>query len=110
MAKDAEGAHARDELGLTETNTAKPLQAAFASAGSFAAGAALPLAISALVPLGALIPAVAGTALLFLASLGALAAFAGGAKVSRAAIRVTFWGALAMAVTAAVGALFGVVS
>jgi VIT1/CCC1 family predicted Fe2+/Mn2+ transporter len=110
MARDAEGAHARDELGLTETNAARPLQAAFASAGSFAAGAALPLAISALVPLGALVPSVAGTALFFLGALGALSAYAGGAKVRPAAIRVTFWGALAMGLTAGAGALFGAVS
>jgi VIT1/CCC1 family predicted Fe2+/Mn2+ transporter len=110
MAKDAEGAHARDELGLTDTNAARPLQAAFASAGSFAAGAALPLVISALVPLGALVPTVAGTALFFLGALGAISAYAGGAKVRPAAIRVTFWGALAMGMTAGVGALFGAVS
>lgn len=110
MAKDAEGAHARDELGLTETNTARPLQAALASAGCFAAGAALPLGISAVVPLGAFVPSVAGTALFFLGTLGALSAFAGGAKARPAAIRVTFWGALAMGLTAGVGALFGAVS
>jgi VIT1/CCC1 family predicted Fe2+/Mn2+ transporter len=110
MAKDAEGAHARDELGLTEVNTAKPLQAAFASAGSFAAGAALPMLVCLLVPLGALIPIVAGTALLFLGGLGALSASVGGAKVRPAAFRVTFWGALAMGLTAGVGALFGAVS
>jgi VIT1/CCC1 family predicted Fe2+/Mn2+ transporter len=107
MAKDAEGAHARDELGLTETNTARPLQAALASAGSFAAGAALPLTIAALVPLGALVPSVAGAALFFLGALGALSAYAGGAKARPAAIRVTLWGALAMGLTAGGGALFG---
>lgn len=110
MAHDAEGAHARDELGITETQSARPIQAALASAASFAAGAALPLAITAFVPMGALLPAVGGTALLFLAALGGLSARVGGAKVRPAAIRVTFWGALAMGLTAGVGALFGVVS
>ena len=110
MAHDAEGAHARDELGLTETHAARPLQAALASAASFAAGAALPLAITALVPLGALIPTVAATALVFLAVLGGVSARVGGARVRPAAIRVTFWGALAMGLTAGVGALFGAVN
>ena len=110
MAHDAEGAHARDELGITEALSARPLQAALASAGSFAAGAVLPLAITALVPLGAMIPSVAGTALVFLAVLGSVSARVGGAKVRPAAIRVTFWGALAMGLTAGVGALFGAVA
>lgn len=109
MAHDAEGAHARDELGITETLSARPLQAALASAASFAAGAVLPLAITALVPRVALVPAVAGTALCFLAVLGSVSARVGGAKVRPAAIRVTFWGALAMGLTAGVGALFGAV-
>ncbi len=107
MAHDAEGAHARDELGMTETTTARPLQAALASAASFAAGAVLPLIISALVPMKALVPTVALTALVFLALLGSLAARAGGAQMRPAAIRVSFWGALAMGLTAGVGALFG---
>ncbi len=110
MAHDAEGAHARDELGMTETHAAKPLQAALASAASFAAGAALPLAMTALIPRGALVPAVAATALVFLAVLGGVSARAGGARVRPAAIRVTFWGALAMGLTAGVGTLFGAVS
>jgi VIT1/CCC1 family predicted Fe2+/Mn2+ transporter len=107
MAHDAEGSHARDELGITEVFSARPLQAAFASAGSFAAGAALPLAITALAPMGMLLPAVAGTALVFLVALGSVSARVGGAKVLPAAVRVTFWGALAMALTAGVGALVG---
>jgi len=110
MAHDAEGAHARDELGITEALSARPIQAAMASAGSFAAGAILPLIITALVPLGALMPAVGGTALVFLAVLGSVSARVGGAKVPPAAIRVTFWGALAMGITAGVGALFGAVA
>jgi len=107
MAHDALGAHARDELGLTETHTARPVQAALASAATFAVGAALPLALAALVPFGAVIAAVSGGSLLFLALLGGLAARAGGAGVLLGAGRVTLWGALAMAATAAVGALFG---
>ncbi|MDP2274686.1 MAG: VIT family protein [Archangium sp.] len=110
MAHDAEGAHARDELGITETHAAKPVQAALASAASFAAGAALPMLITAVVPRETLLPAVGFTALLFLGMLGGLSAKVGGAKVRPAAIRVTFWGALAMGMTAGVGALFGVVS
>ncbi len=107
MAHDAEGAHARDELGITETLSARPLQAALASAGSFAAGAALPLAIAALVPMHLLLPTVAGAALISLAALGSVSARVGGAKMGPAALRVTFWGALAMALTAGVGALVG---
>jgi VIT1/CCC1 family predicted Fe2+/Mn2+ transporter len=110
MAHDALGAHARDELGISETLSARPIQAALASAASFAVGATLPLAVTAVVPEAQLIPVVAGTSLLFLALLGALAARAGGAGVSVGAIRVTFWGALAMAATAGVGALFGTVA
>ena len=107
MAHDAIGAHARDELGISLTFRARPIQAALASAGSFVIGAALPLVVTAVAPHAGLIPLVAGTSLLFLALLGGLAARAGGAGVTLGAIRVTFWGALAMAVTAGVGALFG---
>jgi VIT1/CCC1 family predicted Fe2+/Mn2+ transporter len=108
MAHDALGAHARDELGISDTLAARPVQAALASAGTFAVGAALPLLVVLLVPLSALMWAVAGSSLVFLALLGSLAARAGGASVLTAATRVTFWGALAMALTAGVGALFGV--
>ena len=107
MAHDALGAHTRDELGLSETSTARPIQAAFASAASFAVGAALPLAAAALVPLTSLIVSVSASSLVFLALLGGVAARAGGARMLPGAWRVTFWGALAMAITAAVGALFG---
>jgi VIT1/CCC1 family predicted Fe2+/Mn2+ transporter len=107
MAHDALGAHARDELGISRTLSARPVQAALASAASFAVGAALPLAVTAAVSEARLIPVVAGTSLLFLALLGTLAARAGGAGVAVGAFRVTFWGALAMAATAGVGALFG---
>jgi VIT1/CCC1 family predicted Fe2+/Mn2+ transporter len=110
MAHDALGAHARDELGISKTVTARPVQAALASAGSFATGAAMPLLVTAIVPAAALIPLVAGTSLAFLALLGGLAAHTGGAPVTSGALRVTFWGALAMAVTAGVGALFGTVA
>ena len=109
MAHDALGAHARDELGITETLRARPVQAALASAGSFAIGAATPILVTALVPLAHVLIVVSGTSLLFLALLGALAARAGGARLAPSVIRVTFWGALAMAVTAGVGALFGTV-
>jgi VIT1/CCC1 family predicted Fe2+/Mn2+ transporter len=107
MAHDALDAHARDELGISTALTARPIQAALASAASFAAGAAMPLLASAFTPQTILIPAVAGSSLVFLALLGGLAAHTGGARVSVGAMRVTFWGALAMAVTAGVGALFG---
>jgi len=107
-AHDALGAHARDELGISETMTARPVQAALASAATFAVGAAMPLLIALLVPVSALMWAVSGSSLLFLALLGSLAGRAGGASVITAAVRVTFWGALAMALTAGVGALFGV--
>ena len=110
MAHDAIGAHARDELGISETLRARPIQAALASAGSFAVGAAMPLVVTALAPVAALIPLVSGTSLAFLALLGGLAARAGGAGVTMGAIRVTFWGALAMVLTAGVGALFGTVA
>jgi len=108
MAHDALGAHARDELGISTTLTARPVQAALASAGTFAIGALLPLLVVLLAPASVLLWAVAGSALVFLALLGSLAARAGGASVLTAATRVTFWGALAMALTAGVGALFGV--
>jgi VIT1/CCC1 family predicted Fe2+/Mn2+ transporter len=107
MAHDALGAHARDELGVSPALTARPIQAALASAASFFAGAVLPLLVTAIAPGAVLIPLVAGTSLLFLALLGGLAARVGGAGVIVGAIRVTFWGALAMALTAGVGALFG---
>jgi VIT1/CCC1 family predicted Fe2+/Mn2+ transporter len=110
MTYDALAAHARDELGLTEIHTARPIQAAIASAVSFAVGAALPLTITLLSPEGSIIPFVAGGSLLFLAILGGLAAQAGGAKIWVGAIRVTIWGAIAMIVTAAIGALFGTVA
>ena len=108
MAHDALGAHARDELGLSETLSARPIQAALASAASFAVGAAMPLLAVATVSGSSLIPVVSGTSLVFLAILGGLAARVGGASVMTSAARVTFWGALAMALTAGVGALFGV--
>lgn len=107
MAHDALGAHARDELGISPALSARPIQAALASAGSFAVGAVMPLLVTAIAPAAGLIPLVSGTSLLFLALLGGLAARAGGAGVTVGAMRVTFWGALAMAVTAGVGALFG---
>jgi len=107
MAHDALGAHARDELGISEALSARPIQAAVASAGSFAVGAAMPLLVTAIAPESGLILLVSGTSLVFLTLLGGLAARAGGAGVTGGAIRVTFWGALAMVVTAAVGALFG---
>ena len=108
MSHDALGAHARDELGISAIMTARPVQAAVASAATFSVGAALPLLIVLLAPAASIMWAVAGSALLFLALLGGVAARAGGASVAKAALRVTFWGALAMALTAGVGALFGV--
>jgi vacuolar iron transporter family protein len=110
MAHDAIGAHARDELGISETLRARPIQAALASAGSFAAGAVMPLLVTAITPSAGLIPLVSGTSLVFLALLGGLAARASGAGVMVGAIRVTFWGALAMGLTAGVGALFGTIA
>ena len=107
MAHDALGAHARDELGISETLSARPIQAALASAASFAMGAVLPIAVTALAPAAQLIPWVSTSALLFLALLGAVAARAGGASMLTGAWRVSFWGAMAMAITAGVGALFG---
>ena len=110
MAHDALGAHARDEIGISETGNAKPVQAALSSAATFTVGAALPLLLTLLTPINLLIPVVALSSLVFLALLGGIAARAGGAPVSVGAIRVTFWGALAMALTAGVGSIFGVVA
>jgi len=109
MAHDALGAHARDELGLSELAVARPVQAALASAATFALGAALPLLAALLAPDGRVLAWVGAGSLLFLALLGGVAARAGAAPVGRATLRVTFWGALAMALTAAVGAAFGAV-
>ncbi|MFN0071823.1 MAG: VIT family protein [Chloroflexota bacterium] len=109
MAHGALAAHARDELGISEALSARPVQAAFASAGMFAGGAVLPLLMVVVAPGAYLIPLVAGTSLIFLALLGGLAALAGGANPAVGAGRVAFWGALAMALTAGVGALFGTV-
>ena len=107
MAHDALAAHARDELGISDTIRPRPIQAALASAASFAVGAALPLVVTAVAPEAHLIPVVCATSLVFLAILGGVAARAGGARIGVGAARVTFWGALAMAVTAGVGALLG---
>jgi len=109
MAHDALGAHARDELGISAALAAKPLQAALASAASFVLGAALPLAVIFGAPSHSVVPWISGMSLVFLAGLGAIAARAGGAKIGIGAWRVTLWGALAMGITAAVGALFGAV-
>jgi VIT1/CCC1 family predicted Fe2+/Mn2+ transporter len=109
MAKDALGAHARDELGISEITTARPVQAALTSAASFSVGAAVPLLMIVVSPRGALVPIVFAASLGFLAVLGAIGAKAGGANILRATARVTFWGALAMAVTAGIGKLFGAV-
>lgn len=106
MAHDALGAHARDELGIFERRMARPIQAAFSSAGTFTLGAALPLLAALAAPEAQLIPVVAGLSLIFLAGLGGLAARAGGASMAIGALRVTFWGTLAMGLTAAVGRLF----
>jgi VIT1/CCC1 family predicted Fe2+/Mn2+ transporter len=107
-AKDALGAHARDELGITLNFSARPVQAALSSAASFAAGAALPLSVAWLMPEQSMLWAVALSTLVFLTALGALAARTGGAPVFKGAIRVLFWGALAMAATWGIGTLFGV--
>ena len=107
MAHDALEAHARDELGISAHMQARPVQAALASAASFAVGAALPLAVTAFTPQSLLIPLVSVTSLLFLALLGGLAARTGGARILPGTLRVTFWGALAMGVTMGIGALFG---
>jgi VIT1/CCC1 family predicted Fe2+/Mn2+ transporter len=106
MVHDALGAHSRDELGISDTLAAKPVQAAFASAGTFAAGATLPLLLVLVLPNSALMWGVASGSLLFLATLGLLAARAGGAPALASVLRVSFWGTLAMGLTAAVGALF----
>ncbi len=109
MVHDALAAHARDELGLSEMTTARPVQAAVPSAATFAVGAAMPLLMVVLSPPGGLVLIVSGASLVFLALLGAVAAWAGGAGVLRATVRVTFWGALAMAVTAGIGMMFGTI-
>jgi len=109
MAKDALGAHARDELGISEITTARPVQAALTSAVTFSLGAAMPLLMVVVAPVSALVPVVSAASLGFLALLGAVGARAGGANVLRATARVTFWGALAMALTAGIGKLFGTV-
>ena len=109
MAHDAIGAHARDELGISDTLKARPIQAALASAASFAAGSAMPLLATAFVPETSLATVVSVTSLIFLAALGAVAARVGGARMMPSAIRVMFWGALAMGITAGVGVLFGTV-
>jgi VIT1/CCC1 family predicted Fe2+/Mn2+ transporter len=108
MEHDALGAHARDEIGIIESGRARPFQAAWSSAATFTAGAALPLIVAWAFPMPRLIPLVAGLSLVFLGTLGGIAARTGGASMLRGAIRVTFWGALAMALTAVVGRLFGV--
>lgn len=108
MAHDALGAHVRDELGLSKVLTAQPIQAALASAASFSVGTALPLLVTFIAPRAYLTPLVSGTSIVFLAILGGVAASAGGAPLLLGAIRVTFWGAIAMGMTTAVGALFGV--
>jgi VIT1/CCC1 family predicted Fe2+/Mn2+ transporter len=108
MSHDALGAHARDELGISEITTARPIQAALTSAATFSVGAALPLVVAAVAPLDGLALWVAASALIGLALLGALGAQAGGAPIGRSVVRVVFWGALAMAITAGVGRLFGV--
>ena len=110
MDHDALGAHARDEIGISEMSNARPIQAAFSSAGTFVVGAALPLLVAWLTPGPQLILVVALASLFFLALLGGLAARTGGAPVWVGSVRVTFWGALAMALTAGVGRLFGVVA
>jgi VIT1/CCC1 family predicted Fe2+/Mn2+ transporter len=107
MAKDALGAHARDELGISEISTARPVQAALASAATFSAGAAAPLILTLLAPTAWLIPIVSLGSLVFLALLGIMGARAGGAATFRPTLRVVFWGALAMAITAGIGALVG---
>lgn len=106
-AKDALAAHARDELGISSINAARPVQAALASAASFATGALLPLVVAWIVPQHMIEAVVSPASLVFLALLGAIAARTGGASMAKGALRITFWGALAMAITAGVGALFG---
>jgi len=109
MAKDALAAHARDELGMSEITTARPVQAALTSAAMFSTGAAMPLLMVVLSPASALIPVVSAASLGFLGLLGAIGARTGGANIVRATVRVTFWGALAMAITAGIGKLFGTI-
>ena len=109
MGKDALIAHARDELGISEITAARPVQAALTSAATFAVGAAMPLLMVVVSPASALVPMVSGASLGFLALLGAIGAKAGGANVLRATARVTFWGALAMGLTAGIGKLVGTV-
>ncbi len=109
MAKDALAAHARDELGMSEITTARPVQAALTSAAMFSIGAAMPLLMVVLSPATALVPIVCAASLVFLAFLGAIGARTGGANILRATVRVTFWGALAMAITAGIGKLFGTI-
>jgi vacuolar iron transporter family protein len=109
MAKDALGAHARDELGMSEITTARPVQAALTSAAMFSMGAAMPLLLTAISPANVLVPIVSAASLLFLALLGAMGARTGGANMVRATVRVTFWGALALAITAGIGKLVGTV-
>jgi vacuolar iron transporter family protein len=110
MAKDALGAHARDELGISEITTARPVQAALTSAATFSVGAAAPLVLALASPSSWIIPAVSVGSLVFLAALGTIGAKAGGANIVKPTIRVTFWGALAMGVTAGIGALFNTVA
>jgi VIT1/CCC1 family predicted Fe2+/Mn2+ transporter len=107
MSHDALAAHSRDELGISDSSAARPIQAALASAGAFAAGAAVPLVVALVVPPSSAVIAISISTLVFLAVLGIVGAKTGGSSVLKAAVRVTFWGALAMAVTAAIGALFG---
>lgn len=109
MDRDALRAHARDELGMSEVTTARPIQAAFTSAATFAAGAALPLFTAVLIPHSMIVAGVSIASVLFLALLGAVGARVGGAKIGEAVVRVTFWGAMAMAITAGIGSLFGIV-
>lgn len=109
MAKDALTAHARDELGISDVTAARPIQAALTSAATFAVGAALPLAMVVLLPDTLLIAGVSIASLIFLAFLGAIGARTGGANIVRATVRVTFWGALAMSLTAGIGSIFGTV-
>lgn len=110
MTADALGAHARDELGISEANTANPIQAAFASALTFSAGAAAPLLLAIVSPSASIMPVIGAGALIFLAVLGMVGAKAGGAPLLKPALRVTFWGALAMVATALIGRLFGTVA
>ena len=109
MAKDALAAHARDELGMSEITAARPVQAALTSAAMFSTGAAMPLLMVVLSPVTTLIPIVFAASLFFLALLGAIGARTGGSNILRATVRVTFWGALAMAITAGIGKLFGTI-